>query len=48
MARNNLESRFEKGAVELAWSFPFWDYPYLKRYSQSFNGYWESLIDYNR
>ena len=48
MSRNNLESGFEKGAVELTWSFPFWKYPYLKGYVQYFTGYGESLIDYNQ
>ena len=47
MSRNNLESGFDKGAVELSWSFPLWDYPYLKGYVQYFNGFGESLIDYN-
>ncbi|WP_319550571.1 phospholipase A [Desulfogranum marinum] len=48
MSRNNLESGFEKGAVELSWSFPLWDWPYLKGYVQYFNGYGRSLIDYNQ
>jgi phospholipase A1/A2 len=48
MTRNNLESGFSKGAVELGWSFPIFDYPYLKGYIQYFSGYGESLIDYDR
>jgi phospholipase A1 len=48
MSRNNLESGFENGAVEVSWSFPFWSYPYLKGYVQYFTGYGESLIDYDQ
>ncbi len=48
MLRNQLESGFDRGAVELSWSFPVFGYPYLKGYVQYFNGYGESLIDYNR
>lgn len=47
MLRNNLESGFENGSVEASWSFPLWDYPYLKGYVQYFSGYGESLIDYD-
>ncbi|MGA9572995.1 MAG: phospholipase A [Lysobacterales bacterium] len=47
MSRNNLESGFDRGAVELGWSFPLWNYPYLKGYIQYFYGYGESLIDYD-
>ncbi len=48
MSRNNLESGFSKGAVELSWSFPLPGWPYLKGYVQYFNGYGRSLIDYNQ
>lgn len=48
MLRNNLESGFEKGTLQATWSFPLWNYPYLKGYVQWFNGYGESLIDYNQ
>ena len=47
MSRNQLESGFDRGALELSWSFPIFDYPYLKGYVQYFNGYGESLIDYD-
>ena len=48
MSRNQLESGFDRGAVEVSWSFPIFDYPYLKGYVQYFYGYGESLIDYNQ
>ena len=48
MSRNNLESGFSRGAVEVSWSFPLGDYRYLKGYLQMFNGYGESLIDYDQ
>lgn len=48
MLRNNLESDFEKGTIQGTWSFPLWNYPYLKGYIQWFNGYGESMIDYNQ
>lgn len=47
MSRNNLESGFSKGAVEIGWSFPLFQYDYIKGYIQYFTGYGESLIDYN-
>ena len=47
MLRNWLESGFDYGAAELSWSFPVFDYPFLKGYLQYFYGYGESLIDYN-
>lgn len=47
MLRNNLRNNHNRGAVELGWSFPLGDGLPLKGYLQYFNGYGESLIDYN-
>jgi len=48
MLRNNLRSSHNRGAVEFGWSFPLGDEMPLKGYIQYFNGYGESLIDYNQ
>ncbi len=49
MLRNNLRINENKGALQLDWSFPF---PFISNdrincYIQYFNGYGESLLDYN-
>jgi len=47
MLRNNLESGFHRGAVELGWSFPLWKYNFIKGYVRYFSGYGQSLINYD-
>jgi phospholipase A1 len=45
MLRNNLKSNKNRGAIELGWSFPI--HRKVRGYVQWFNGYGESMLDYN-
>jgi len=45
LSRNQLQSGFERGAFQFDWSMPI--YKRLRFYTQYFNGYGESMIDYN-
>ena len=46
--RNNLDFDHNKGAVEFNYSYPLFNSPNTFWYIKLFNGYGESLVDYNR
>ena len=48
LLRNNFDFDDNKGAVEFTYSYPFFDSPDSNWYFKAFNGYGESLIDYNQ
>ena len=47
MLRNNLDFDDNKGAVEFSYSYPLFDSPNTFWYVKIFNGYGNSLIEYN-
>ena len=49
LLRNNLRMNSQnKGAIELSWSYPFFGSPNAFWYVELFQGYGESLIDYDQ
>jgi phospholipase A1 len=50
MVRNNLRAHHNRGALQLDWAFPFSirKMEHFSGYIQYFNGYGETLLDYNK
>jgi len=48
MVRNNLDFDDNKGAVEFTYAYPLFNSPNTSLYVKLFNGYGESLIDYDQ
>ena len=47
LLRNNFDFNENRGALEFSYSYPFFNSPNTFWYMKFFNGYGESLIDYN-
>lgn len=48
MLRNNFSTNHNRSGMEFGYSYPFFNSPNTSWYAQIFNGYGESLIDYNK
>ncbi len=48
MLRNNFSTNHNRSGIEATYSYPFFDSPDSSWYVELFNGYGESLIDYNK
>ena len=48
MLRNNFSTNHNRSGIEFGYSYPFFNSPNTSWYAQFFNGYGESLIDYNK
>lgn len=48
MLRNNFSTNHNRSGVEFNYSYPFFNSPNTSWYVELFNGYGESLIDYNK
>lgn len=48
LLRNNFSTNHNRSGVEFSYSYPFFGSPNTSWYAEFFNGYGESLIDYNK